>query len=239
MSENKSWFLKGMRNGVPIALGYFAVAFTLGIVAKKSGITAFQAGLATALTSASAGGYAGFALIAEAAAYSEMALTQFIVNARYMLMSFAIGQKLPTETTFAKRALLAFGLTDEIFAISSAVPDMINPYYNYGAMCVAIPSWALGTVFGVVMGNMLPPSLLSALGVGLYGMFLAIIIPPTRKNKVIAALVPISMLASLAFAKLPVISGVSSGMRVIILTVILALGAAVLFPIKEESDNAA
>ena len=238
MSDNKKWYLKGLRDGVPIALGYFAVAFTLGIVAKKAGITAFQAGLAAALTNASAGGYAAFALIAENAAYTEMALTQLIVNARYMLMSCALSQKLPSDTSVFKRALLAFDVTDEIFGISVSVDGELNPFYNYGAMSVAIPGWALGTVLGVITGGILPARLLSALSVGLYGMFLAIIIPPAKKNKVIAALVLISMALSFAFAKLPVISSVSSGMRVIILTVAISLAAAVLFPIKEDDCEA-
>ena len=238
MSDNKKWYLKGLRDGVPIALGYFAVAFTLGIVAKKAGITVFQAGLAAALTNASAGGYAAFALIAENAAYTEMALTQLIVNARYMLMSCALSQKLPADTSVFRRALLAFDVTDEIFGISVSVDGELNPFYNYGAMSVAIPGWALGTVLGVITGGILPARLLSALSVGLYGMFLAIIIPPAKKNKVIAALVLISMALSFAFAKLPVISSVSSGMRVIILTVAISLAAAVLFPIKEDDCEA-
>lgn len=114
----------------------------------------------------------------------------------------------------------------------------LNPFYNYGAMTVAIPGWALGTVFGVVTGNVLPTSLVSALGVGLYGMFLAIIIPPARKNKVIAAVVTVSMAMSFAFSKLPVISRLSSGIRVIILTVVISLAAALLFPVKEDTDAA-
>lgn len=135
--------------------------------------------------------------------------------------------------------LVAFDVTDEIFGISVSVDGPLNPFYNYGAMSVSIPGWALGTVFGVLMGNVLPESLVSALGVGLYGMFLAIIIPPSRKNKVIAGLVCISMILSFAFSKLPLLSSISSGMRVIILTVVISLTAAILFPVKEEQDRAA
>lgn len=238
MSDSREWYKKGLRDGIPIALGYFAVAFTLGIVAKKAGFTALQAGLATGLTNASAGGYAGFTLIAAGAGYFEVALTELIVNARYLLMSCALSQKLSPDTSILHRLLVAFDVTDEIFGISVSVTGTLNPFYNYGAMTVAIPGWALGTVFGVITGNILPASLVSALGVGLYGMFLAIIIPPAKKNKVIAGLVIISMAASLAFAKLPVISSVSSGMRVIILTVVISLAAALLFPVKEEENEA-
>ena len=238
MSINKEWYKKGLRDGIPISLGYFAVAFTLGIVAKKAGLTAFQAGLATGLTNASAGGYAGFTLIAEGGSYIAMALSQLIVNARYLLMSCALSQKLNPKTSLLHRAAIAFDVTDEVFGISIAVDGELNPFYNYGAMTVAIPGWALGAFFGVLMGNVLPTRIVSALGVGLYGMFMAIIIPPARKNKIIAGIVAISFLLSFAFAKLPFISQVSSGMQVIILTVVISLAAAILFPVKEEEENA-
>lgn len=235
--ENKKWYKRGLRDGVPIALGYFAVAFTLGIVAKKAGLTAFQTFLACALTNASAGGYAGFTAIAENAGILDMALTMLIVNARYLLMSAALSQKLSPDTPIGHRMLVAFDVTDEIFGISVAVKGTLNPYYNYGAMSVAIPGWATGAALGVLVGNVLPQSIVSALSVGLYGMFLAIVVPPARKNKVIAGIVIISMVLSFAFAKLPYVSQLSSGIRVIILTVVIALAAAVLFPIEEEQDE--
>ena len=235
--ENKIWYKKGLRDGVPIALGYFAVAFTLGIIAKKAGLTAFQTFLATALTNASAGGYAGFTAIAENAGYIDVALTMLIVNARYLLMSAALSQKLSPDTPLRHRMLVAFDVTDEIFGISVAVKGTLNPYYNYGAMSVSIPGWASGAALGVLMGNILPQSFVSALSVGLYGMFLAIVIPPARKNKIIAGLVIISMLLSFAFTKMPFVSSLSSGIRVIILTVVIALAAAVIFPVKEEENE--
>jgi len=237
LKENSKWYKKGLKDGIPIALGYFAVSFTLGIVAKKAGLTAFQAMLTAGLSNASAGGYAAFSIIAAGGGYIEMAITQLIVNARYLLMSCALSQKLSPETSTLKRAILAFDVTDEVFGISVAVKGTLNPFYYYGAMTVAIPGWALGTFFGVIMGNVLPPSLVSALSVGLYGMFLAIIIPPARKNKVIAALVIISMGLSLFFAKMPILSGISEGMRVIILTVAISLAAAILFPVKDEEEE--
>ena len=132
--------------------------------------------------------------------------------------------------------LMAFDVTDEIFGISVSVTGTLNPFYNYGAMSVAIPGWAFGTLFGVIMGNVLPARLVSALSVGLYGMFLAIIIPPARKNKVIAALVIISMAANLAFSKIPALASVSDGMRIIILTVVISLLAAILFPVREDAE---
>ena len=236
--DNKKWYLKGVKDGIPIALGYFAVSFTLGILAKKAGITAFQAMLATGLTNASAGGYAAFNLIGEDGSYLALALTELIVNARYLLMSCALSQKFSPKTSIIHRMLVAFNVTDEVFGISVSVKGNLNPYYNYGASSVSIPGWALGTFFGVVMGNVLPASAVSALSVGLYGMFLAIIIPPAKTDKVIAGIIPISMLSSLLFAKLPYLSNISSGMRVIILTVAISLICAILFPKEEESDEA-
>lgn len=238
MSKNFTAYKQGLRDGVPIALGYFAVAFSLGIIAKKAGLTAFQALLATGLTNASAGAYAAFTLIAANCSYLEMALTQFVVNARYLLMSCALSQRLAPKTSTAHRLAISFEVTDEVFGIAVAAPYPLNPFYNYGATSVAVPGWALGTFFGVIMGNVLPSSLVSALSVGLYGMFLAIIIPPSKKNPVIAGIVIISMVLSLAFSLLPILSSLSEGMRVIILTVVISLAAAILFPVKEDDDAA-
>jgi predicted branched-subunit amino acid permease len=237
LSNNFKWYAKGLRDGIPIALGYFAVCFALGIIAEKAGLTAFQALLATGLTNASAGAYAGFNTIAENGGYIAMAVSQLIVNARYLLMSASLSQKLAPETPLWHRALMAFDVTDEIFGISIAQKGNLNPFYNYGAMTVAIPGWALGAFFGVIMGDILPASIVSALGVGLYGMFLAIIIPPARKNKIIAFLVVISMALSFAFAKLPFVCEISSGIRVIILTVVISLAAAIFFPREEDADE--
>jgi predicted branched-subunit amino acid permease len=234
--EKKLWYKRGLRDGVPIALGYFAVAFTLGIVAKNAGLTALQTFFATALTNASAGGYAGFTLIGEKASYIDMALTILVVNIRYLLMSAALSQKLAPNTPLRHRLLIGFDVTDEIFGISMAVKGDLNLYYIYVAMTVSIPCWASGAALGVIMGNLLPQSLVSALSVGLYGMFLAIIIPPAKENKIIAGIVVVSMGLSLCFAKFPYLSELSSGIRVIILTVVIAFAAAVLFPLKEEDD---
>lgn len=237
MKENIKWYRKGLFDGVPIGLGYFAVAFTLGIVARNAGLTPFQSLLAAGLTNASAGGYAGFTLIGENASYIEMILTQLIVNARYLLMAFALSQKLAPKTSTLHRSLVAFDVTDEIFGISIAVKGDLNPFYNYGAMTVSIPCWAMGTCLGVIMGNALPEVVVSALGVGLYGMFIAIIIPKAAKDKIIAGLVLVSMAGSFAFTKISLFKGISEGIKVIILTVIISLCAAILFPVKEEKIN--
>ena len=160
-----------------------------------------------------------------------------VANARYLLMSCSLSQKLSPKTGLLHRMLIGFDVTDEIFGVSMAFPGKLNPFYTYGVIAVALPGWSLGTCLGVLCGNVLPPSVVSALSVGLYGMFLAIIIPPARKNKIIAGLIVISMLLSFCFAKLPVLSSLSSGIRIIILTVFISGIAALLFPIQEESDT--
>lgn len=227
----------GIKNGMPICLGYLAVSFTLGITARNAGMTAWQAMLASLTVNASAGQYAGFTVIAAQGTYIEMAVMELVANARYLLMSCSLSQKFAPETGLFHRLLVGFDVTDEIFGVSVSVSDRLNPFYNYGMMAVAIPGWSLGTFFGVVMGNILPASVVSALSVGLYGMFIAIIIPPAKKNKILAVLITISMAASFIFARLPVFASLSSGVKTIILTVVIAGIASILFPVKEEPAN--
>jgi predicted branched-subunit amino acid permease len=229
----------GLRDGMPIALGYLAVSFTLGIAARNAGLTAFQAMLASALNNASAGEYAGFTLIAAGAGLAEVAIMTLVANARYLLMSCALSQHLSADTPLWQRLVVGFDVTDEIFGISIARPGMLDPWYTIGAILVALPGWAGGTFFGVVAGNVLPLRIVSALSVALYGMFLAVIIPPARKNRVVAGLVALSFAASFAAGKLPGLSQLSSGMRTIVLTVAISLLAAILFPVKEDSEDAA
>ncbi len=235
--DNKTWFQKGVKDGIPIALGYFAVSFTLGITAKNAGLTALQAMLASFTLNASAGEFAGFTLIAAGASYLEVAIMEFVANARYLLMSCALSQKLPSDTPLLHRLIIGYDVTDEIFGISIAVPGKLNPFYTFGAIAIAVPGWSIGTYLGVVMGNILPANIVSALSVGLYGMFIAIIIPPARKSKIIAGIVAVSMAASFAFAKLPLVSNISSGVRTILLTVVISALAAYFFPVKEESSD--
>lgn len=227
----------GMRDGIPIALGYFAVAFTLGIAARNAGLTAFQGLLASLLNNASAGEYAGFTLIAAGAAYWEVALVTLITNARYLLMSCALSQKFAPDAPLRHRLLVGFDVTDELFGITIARPRYLDPYYNYGAMLVTIPGWAIGTALGVIAGNVLPLRVVSALSVALYGMFLAVIIPPARKSRVVAGVVAISFLLSFAAAHLPLLASLSSGTRTIVLTIVIAGLAALLFPVPAESGQ--
>lgn len=232
--NNRTCFVRGMRDGVPIALGYFAVAFTLGIAARKAKLTALQAALASCLTMASAGQYAGFTVIAEQGTYLTMAIMILVANARYLLMSCALTQKLSPKTGLGHRLLMGLGVTDEIFGVCVSVENPLNPRYLYGVFLVAMPGWTLGTYLGVVMGNLLPGSLVSALSVGLYGMFLAVIVPPARKSKVIGVLVILSMGLSLLADMLSFLAHISSGTKIILLTVVISAAAAIFFPIKEQ-----
>ena len=226
--------MQGMRDGIPIALGYFAVALTLGLHARAAGLTLWQATLSSLLTNASAGEYAGFQLIARHAALVEAVVMIAVINARYLLMSCALSQKLSPETPLWQRLLLGHCVTDEIFAISIAQPDQLNPLYSYGAFSLASPAWALGTAMGVILGNTLPAPVVSALNVGLYGMFIAIVVPPARESRVLACAVIVSMAAGfcMSFA-----GGISDGMKTILLTVVLSAVFAVLFPVKEENAH--
>lgn len=233
MGIKQTYFKNGIRDGLPIALGYFAVAFTMGIAARNAGFSAIQAALSSVLNHASAGEYVVISLAAAGASYWEMAIMTLVTNARYLLMSCALSQKLDHDTPLLHRLLVGFGITDEIFGIASALPGKLEPQYMYGAMIVAIPGWATGTFLGVVMGNILPLRVVSALSVGLYGMFLAVIIPPARKNKVVLSLVLISFAASWVANHWSLLSSISAGMKTILLTVVISLAAAVLFPVKD------
>ncbi len=237
MNKNRIYFLKGIKNGMPIALGYLAVSFTLGITARNAGMTAWQAMLTSLACNASAGQYAGFTVIAAGGTYMEMAVMELVANLRYLLMSCSLSQKFSPDTKLFHRLLVGYDVTDEIFGVAISEPGLLNPFYNYGMMTLAIPGWALGTFLGVIMGNILPAAVVSALSVGLYGMFLAIIIPPARKSRILAVLIVISMAASYIFSKLALTSAISPGIRTIILTVIIAGIAAVLFPVKEEESS--
>ena len=223
-----------MRDGFPIALGYFAVSFSLGIAARHAGFTPMQGFLASLLNNASAGEYAAFTLVAAQATYLEVAIITLIANARYLLMSCALSQKFSPDTPLIHRLLVGYDVTDEIFGITIARPGILDPFYTYGAILIAAPCWAGGTALGVVAGNVLPSRAVSALSVALFGMFLAIIIPPAKKNKVIAVCVAVSFAASFTATHLPLISQLSSGTRTIILTVVISSIAAALFPVGEE-----
>lgn len=230
-------FLQGVRDGIPVALGYLAVSFSLGIMAKGAGLSPLQGFIASLLNNASAGEYAGFTAIAANAAYAEVALITLIANARYLLMSCALSQRISPETKSWHRLIIGFDVTDELFGLAVAREGWLPPWYFYGTMLLPLLGWSSGTALGIVAGNVLPARIVTALSVALYGMFLAVVIPPSRKSRVVAGLVLVSFLASFAVSRL--LPGLSSGMRTIVLTVVICSAAALLFPVREETQDAA
>ena len=232
-----SWFVRGLRDGVPICMGYFAVSFALGITARGIGMNALQAGLMSMGMVASAGEFAAIVLISSGAGVIEMISTCVVVNLRYFLMSCSLSQKLSPDLPFYHRFLLPYCITDEIFGLSSAVPGHLDPRYSYGMTIISVAGWTCGTVLGVLLGNIMPPFIVNALSVSLYGMFLAIIIPPSRKDRFIAALVAISMAASGLFSVLPLLKTISGGFKVIILTILIAGAAAFIKPVDESAGK--
>lgn len=235
--KDKICFKQGLIAGIPIALGYFAVSFSLGIQAKNAGISCFHASLMSLVNLTSAGEFAGIGLIAASGTYIEMAISQAIINMRYLLMSCALSQKFDSNRAFFHRFIVAFGITDEIFGISISQNEKLNPFFSYGAMSVAIPGWVLGTSLGVIMGNILPDIIISALSIAIYGMFIAIIIPPAKQDKHLALAIIIAMVSSIVWQYIPFVKHISSGTKIIILTVLISLIFALLFPVNDEVTN--
>lgn len=233
--SNSRIFVLGLKHGIPIGLGYLAVSFSLGIFAKDAGLTPLQGFFASFFCKASAGQYAGFTVIAACGSYIEIALATLVANARYLLMSCAMSQRIDPKMSFVHRLGMAFNITDELFGINIARPGYLNPYYDYGAATVAGLCWALGTALGVVAGNLLPLRFVSAFSVALYGMFLAVIVPPSRKNRVIGVLIIVCFALSYSASVIPLVKDLSEGVRTIILTVSISAIAAVCFP-KEEKE---
>ena len=232
---NRKKFLEGLRDGLPIALGYLAVSFGIGISCHAAGITALQGFLMSLFNNASAGEYGGITVITENAGVWMMVLMTLIINARYMLMSCALSQKLSPDTPLGVRMLIGFDVTDEVFGIAIAQEGLLNIWYFVGAMCAAIPGWSLGTLFGALAGNVLPVWAMNGFSVMLYGMFLAIIMPEGKKNRVVLGCIGVSfVLSALAAKLLPMLSG---GMRILLLTIFISAAAAILFP-REASEEA-
>ena len=230
----KRHFLRGLRDGFPIGLGYFAVSFGLGISCRAANLTAFQGFLLSFLNNASAGEYGGITVITENAGVWMMVLMTLIINARYMLMSCALSQHLSPDTPLAWRMLIAYDLTDELFGLAVAQPGYLDVHYYLGAMCAAMPCWSLGTVLGVLLGNLMPAWAESGFSVMLFGMFIAIIIPVSRQNRTVLACVGVSFACSFLASVLPFTRELSEGMRILILTIVISVAAAILFPHKED-----
>lgn len=226
-------FRKGFRHGIPIGLGYLSVSFTFGMKAVECGLSPLQAVLISAMNLTSAGQFAGLPLIKSLAPLFEMALTQFVINLRYALMSLSLGQRLDGTMNTVRRMIFAFANTDEIFAVASAQPERVGRDYLYGLMAAPWLGWTSGTLLGSVAGQVLPAFVRSALGIAIYGMFLAILLPPARREKPVRAVVLIAAAMSVCFRYIPPLRGVGSGFVIILCAVGASALGALLFPVKE------
>lgn len=235
----KEIFLDGLKNGIPISLGYFAVSFSLGITARSCGFNAFQGFLASMTSYASAGQYIGFTLYAAGSTLLQLVIMMLITNARYILMGIALNQKVREGTPIGPRILIGMTITDEIFGVTISRPGYVNPYFNTGVWSIALIFWSLGTALGIAVGNILPLRAVSALSVALYGMFLASIIPPIRKDKAIGVVIAVSFGLSYLVNVVPGIMELSSGNKTILLAVIISIAAGLIAPRKNEEPEIA
>ena len=238
-AARKTAFRNGVKGGIPIGLAYLVVGFTIGITCRTVGLNAFQGFFLSITSLASAGEYAGLTVIAADAAYAEIALITLIASARYLLMGCALSQKLSPRLPFGWRFLVGYGITDEIFAISIAEPGYLDPFFTIGALLVSAPLWAIGTALGVILGNVLPPILLAAFSVALYGMFISIVVVPARKETAVLVCVLAGWISSFLLSKWPVTAGLSEGTRTILLTIVLGVVISLLFPFDSEAEDEA
>ena len=229
----KKQFFEGIKDGFPICLGYFSVSFGFGILAVSLGISVLAAAGISLTNLTSAGQVAGVGIIAAGGSLIEMALTQLVINIRYSLMGISLSQKLSPEFSTMHRLFASFGITDEIFAVASAKKE-VSPWYMYGLIIISAIGWVFGTFLGAAAGNILPAEISAAMGIVLYGMFLAIIIPPARESRGVLAAVVFAAVFSVIFKYL--LTAVSGGFSIIICAVVSAAVCAVLFPVKEEKE---
>ena len=234
---NHKIFKNGFRDGIAVGLGYFAVSFTFGMASAANGLSVWQAVLISLTNVTSAGQFSGLEIIAASGTYVEIALTQLIINLRYCLMSFSLSQKLDKTAPNWHRYTMAYSVTDEIFALDTSQTGVLSPSYHYGITSIAVPGWVLGTIVGAVSGSLLPAFVMSALGIAIYGMFLAIIIPPAKKNHAVLLVVLSAMGLSFLFAVLPGLKKITPGFVIILTTVIVAGVAAKLKPIEDTAKQ--
>lgn len=230
-----SQFRKGLLHGIPIALGYLSVSFGFGIMAVQKGLSVLEAVMISVTNLTSAGQAAGVDIIAASGTVFEMVLTQLIINIRYSLMGISLSQKLDKSFTTPHRLAASFGITDEIFAVSSAQIHPVTPAYMYGLILISFLGWGTGTLLGAAAGEILPEMITEAMGIVLYGMFIAIIIPPSRKEKSILLVVAIAAVISILFRY--VFTAISGGFAVIISACAAAAVGALLFPVKEADEE--
>lgn len=230
-------FYDGFKDGLPIALGYISVSFAFGILAVKDGFPLWAPVLISLSNFTGTGQFVGVGLIASGATVLEIAFTIFIINIRYFLMSLSLSQKIPENMSTWKRLIIAFGDTDEIFAVSMQKKETLNFKYMLGLILCSYLGWNLGTLIGAVANNALPLSIRNALGIAIYGMFIAIIVPPATKLKPVAEVIGISLIMSCVFRWLPILNKLSSGWVIIICGIVSSALGAYFHPEYMEESN--
>ena len=231
---NWNEYKKGIQTGIPVGLGYFSVSFGFGAMAIAQGLSAFHATLISAANLTSAGQFAGLTLIVAMGTLWEMVMTQIVINSRYSLMSIALAQRMGEKIGFLPRLLIAFFNTDEIFALAMARQEPLTVPFLLGLGTLPILGWTGGTLMGALAGSVLPADIRAALGVMLYGMFIAIVIPPARQEKPVCIVMILALILSCLFAWVPMLQQVSAGISIVLCTVVAAAACAALFPIADE-----
>lgn len=230
-------FWRGVRKGLPIAIGYLSVSFTFGVKAVQGGIPAGAATLMSLTNVTSAGQFAGITIMIAQGGYLELALTTFVINIRYMLMSLALSQKVDRRMKLPQRMAVGYGITDEVFAVASAEPGTVSARFLYGLIVVPVLFWTAGTALGALASQIMPTALSQAMELGLYAMFIAIIIPPARKSRAIALVIILAIVIECILYMTPVLRQISVGFQVILATVLAASIGAVLHPVRQEESN--
>ena len=230
-------FFKGVTDGIPICLGYLSVSFTFGMMAAEGGLPAWVAVLISMTNMTSAGQFAGMALILNGGSYIELVVTTLVINLRYMLMSLSLSQKLDPVMGLLERCAISFGNTDEIFAVAMQQEGRVNGAYFSGLMSMPYLGWTAGTLIGATATSLLPLSLRTALGIAIYGMFLAIIVPPARKLKPVFYTIVISVVLSCVFRWVPFLSQISSGWVIIICAAVASSLMAIRYPVDVEQEK--
>lgn len=238
-AERSAYFMQGLRHGIPICLGYLSVSFAFGIFTINQGFAVWQAVLISMVNVTSAGQLAGVPIIAGHLPFVEMALSQLVINLRYALMSVSLSQKLDSSVTFLDRFVIAFMNTDEVFAVASGQKGNVSRWYMFGLISMPYVGWAVGTALGALAGNILPQVLTNALGIAIYGMFIAIIIPPAKKSGAVAGVVVISSLMSTAFKFVPALKGITGGFVIIICAIVSSALFAFAAPVTEKAETEA
>lgn len=234
---NKNEFYYGLKRGLPIAMGYVPVSFTFGLMAVSGGLPIWMAVFISLSNLTSAGQFAGTNLILSGAGYLEITLTTFIINIRYMLMSLSLTQRFDKEMPLSRRMIVSYGITDEIFSVASMEKGILTFSFLLGLIIGPVLGWTTGTFLGALICTSLPENFSSAMGIALYAMFIAIILPPAKKSKPVMVIVLISVAITCILTYIPIFDVVSSGFRVIIATILGASVGAWLFPMRQEVEE--